>query len=437
MDMATITTTVTTEPSGRHVNSSEHDAGNTPLAQPEFEPAPDGGMQAWLVAAGGGAIYFSCLGFANSYGTFQEYYLTHNLSDRTADDVAWIGSIALFLQFAVALVAGPMFDRFGAKILRPAAVGYVLAIMLLSLCTTYWQIMLVQGVLMGILAGLLEIPVITIITHWFDKKRATVLGLVVSGSSIGGVVVPIATSKMLNTTSLGYGWTLRIIGFFMLPLLVFASVTVKSRIPPHAASFANFWSSEVFKNPKFLILAGASYLIVMGQNTPIFFIPSYAAIRGTEATLAGSLLAILNAASTFGRIIPGILADKYGRINVYVVGGIASGVVIFFMDMVATDTVLVIYSVIFSFWSGTIMSGAPAALSVCSDDLQKMGTYLGMALFIISFGNLIGPPINGVLVERYGGFFQAALFSGSITVFGGLIAIFAKFHTAEGIFGRT
>lgn len=62
--------------------------------------------------------------------------------------------------------------------------------MLLSLCPTYWQIMLVKGVLMGILAGLLDIPIITVITHWFDKKRATVLGLVVSGSSIGGVVVP-------------------------------------------------------------------------------------------------------------------------------------------------------------------------------------------------------------------------------------------------------
>ncbi|KAI1250307.1 hypothetical protein MGN70_007360 [Eutypa lata] len=154
-----------------------------------------------------------------------------------------------------------------------------------------------------------------------------------------------------------------------------------------------------------------------GPEHPDFFIPTYAAIRGTKATLAGSLFAILNAVSTFGCIIP--------------------GVVILFMDMVATDAVLIVYSVVFGFWSGTIMPGAPAALSVCSDDLQKMGPYLGMALFIMSFGNLIGPPINGVLVERYRGFFQAALLSGSITVFGGLVAIFAKFHTARGVFGRT
>lgn len=96
--MAPITATVATQPSAQNVNSlEEQNDSDTPLAPPEFEEPPDGGIQAWLVAAGGGAIYFACLG-----GTFQEYYLTHNLSSSSSDDVSWIGSIALFLQFAVA-----------------------------------------------------------------------------------------------------------------------------------------------------------------------------------------------------------------------------------------------------------------------------------------------------------------------------------------------
>jgi hypothetical protein len=35
-----------------------------------------------------------------------------------------------------------------------------------------------------------------------------------------------------------------------------------------------------------------------------------------DATLASYLLAIINAASTFGRVIPGVLADKFGRLNI-------------------------------------------------------------------------------------------------------------------------
>lgn len=77
---------------------------------------PDGGLQAWLVAAGGACIFFSCLGFANSFGVLQEYYMTHQLRGESADKVAWIGSMSTFIQFAAGAIGGPMFDRFGARV---------------------------------------------------------------------------------------------------------------------------------------------------------------------------------------------------------------------------------------------------------------------------------------------------------------------------------
>jgi hypothetical protein len=75
---------------------------------------PEGGLQAWLVAAGGACIFFSALGFANSFGVFEEYYLTHQLQGQSADNVAWIGSVSSFLQFAAGAIGGPLFDRYGA-----------------------------------------------------------------------------------------------------------------------------------------------------------------------------------------------------------------------------------------------------------------------------------------------------------------------------------
>ncbi len=79
-----------------------------------IDKAPDGGARAWLVASGGFFILFCGLGFANSFGTFEEYYLTHQLKGYSPDDVAWIGSVGAFLQFAIGALAGPLFDRFGA-----------------------------------------------------------------------------------------------------------------------------------------------------------------------------------------------------------------------------------------------------------------------------------------------------------------------------------
>jgi hypothetical protein len=75
---------------------------------------PDGGTQAWLVAAGAACIFFSCLGFANSFGVMQEYYMSHQLQGHSADKIAWIGSMSTFIQFAGGALAGPMFDRYGS-----------------------------------------------------------------------------------------------------------------------------------------------------------------------------------------------------------------------------------------------------------------------------------------------------------------------------------
>src|SRR5436190_6430248 len=90
---------------------------------------------------------------------------------------------------------------------------YVFAMMMTSLCYEYWQFVLTQGVLMGIAIGLLQFPAFAAVSQYFDKKRAAALGVVVSGSSIGGVAIPIALSKMLNSSSLGFGWSVRVIGF--------------------------------------------------------------------------------------------------------------------------------------------------------------------------------------------------------------------------------
>ena len=86
----------------------------TQLDSSNFGEMPDGGARAWLVAAGASTIFFCCLGFSNSFGAFEEYYLTHQLHRESPDNIAWIGSISAFLQFASGLIGGPLFDRFGA-----------------------------------------------------------------------------------------------------------------------------------------------------------------------------------------------------------------------------------------------------------------------------------------------------------------------------------
>ena len=49
------------------------------------------------------------------------------------------------------MVVGPAFDKYGARrIMIPGTIIYVVSLMLTSLCTKYYQLILAQGVLYGI-----------------------------------------------------------------------------------------------------------------------------------------------------------------------------------------------------------------------------------------------------------------------------------------------
>ncbi|KAL2016247.1 hypothetical protein VTK56DRAFT_4023 [Thermocarpiscus australiensis] len=419
--------------SGTDSESVEPKSDPEPLNPGGPGPAPDGGLRAWLVVTGAACIFFSCLGFMNSFGVFQAYYMAHQLRDHSPDAIAWIGSLTACIQFAAGAVAGPLFDRYGSWVSRPGAALYVLGLLLTSICTRYWHFMLAQGVLTGVAMAMLQVPAFAAVSQYFDKRRAAALGVVVSGSSLGGVIFPIALSKMLNGTDLGFGWSVRIMGFAVIPLLGFAAFAVTQRLPSRKTSF---FIGAAFRNAKFMLLIFTLFLSFVGMFAPLFFLPTYAVTRGMDAALASYLLAIVNAASTFRRIIPGVLADKYGRMNAFGTGALLTGVIVLCMTTAVNTAGLVVFAIAFGFASGTIISGGSAAISTCVDDPRNLGTYVGMGMALASTASLLGPPVNGALLDRYGGFLQATIFSGVLSLAGGIIVLATKATTTQGIFGK-
>ena len=111
--MATTQATLSTSEASNEKPQDPSTAESSDTKAPVPVPVPDGGLRAWLVAAGASFIFFSALGYANSYGVFQAHYMRHQLSDKSSNSIAWIGSIAMFLQLLAGGIGGPLFDRFG------------------------------------------------------------------------------------------------------------------------------------------------------------------------------------------------------------------------------------------------------------------------------------------------------------------------------------
>jgi MFS family permease len=268
--------------------------------------------------------------------------------------------------------------------------------------------------------------------QWFLKKRGSAIGCAVAGSSLGGVIFPIALGKMFES-SLGFGWSVRIIGFLILAILIPACAVVKPRLPPRQSKFL---LPAAFKEVPYDLLILALTCLFIGIFPPMFFIPTYATEHGMSSGLAFYLIAILNAASLPGRILPGMLSDKIGRLNTLALAAFSTGVVLLCWPAVHGNAGIIVFTAFFGFVSGAIFSAGFTAFASVPKDTRNIGTYMGMGLACASCGALIGPPSDGALVARYGGFLQVSIMSGVFSLAGGVVVLLVKLTGGKGVFTK-
>jgi len=73
-------------------------------------------IRAGLAVVGAFLTLFVSIGFVNAFGIFEQYYLTHQLSNNNSSDISWIGAINLFCVFAGAIPVGIVNDRYGQRV---------------------------------------------------------------------------------------------------------------------------------------------------------------------------------------------------------------------------------------------------------------------------------------------------------------------------------
>ncbi len=119
--------------------------------------------------------------------------------------------------------------------------------------------------------------------EWFYRKRALVTALTVSASSLGGVVWPIVVSRLLER--IGWGWTMRFIGFTSAALLFLAFLMVRTRLTPiglakNKSMIATLVDIDALRYPPFAWLVGGCAFVMLA-----FYIP-YQVSVSSGVTLA-------------------------------------------------------------------------------------------------------------------------------------------------------
>ncbi|KAK9376094.1 major facilitator superfamily domain-containing protein [Lipomyces chichibuensis] len=392
---------------------------------------PDGGRQAWLCVVGGFCSQFCSFGWLNTCGVFQEYYLQHQLKGYSATTVSWISSLQMLILFAGGLIVGRLFDSYGPRYLLIA--GTLLevgGIMLTSICKTYGPILACQGIVASMGAACVFNASVGSVSSWFKKKRARALGIMSSGSSLGGVIFPILIRRLTVQTT--YGWTMRACGFLVLSLLVIANLTVTSNVTPRGKWIPLYPRDLLvhFKDINYVLLVTAFASGFFGFMLPFTYIVSNGIFHGIDENLANYLVSFLNAASIFGRILPSIMADKVGHYNMNTLGISLAGTMILALWIPAHNTgSLIAFAILYGFFSGTFVALIPACTAHISN-IQDIGTRVGLMFFCLSLTSLAGVPIGGAII---GNGMSEKRWNGMMAFAGSFLLVAGIFHWAARI----
>ncbi|KAI1826352.1 MFS general substrate transporter [Xylaria intraflava] len=387
-------------------------------------PPPDGGLNAWLMCLCGHLIVMNSWGFINSFGVFQSYYT--DLLGLPPSDISWIGSITVFLTFFIGTFTGRLVD---AGFLRPVVlVGtafLALGIFTTSAATEYWQLILSQGITMGIGGGWLFCAAITTVATYFSTKRSFAIGLSASGSVSGGLIYPAMARQLLP--SVGFPWTIRAMGFIMVGTMLFVLAFFRSRVPPRRAGSLVEWAA--FRELEYTFYAAGTYCNFWGLYFAFYYLGEFSRSAHVQPPLSYvdslNLLLIINGVGILGRLLPSHLADRYGPLTVMAPFALFGSIALFAWMAVSTPTQLYVWTVFYAIAAGGIQSLFPAGLSSLTTDPRKQGTRIGMVFTIVSFATLTGNPIAGAIIAADGGSYRGAQVFTGVSILAGASFVFA------------
>lgn len=393
---------------------------------------PDGGSKAWLCVAGGAACFFCSFGWTNCIGLFEDYYIRGPLSDYSPGAVSWITSLEMFFMLACGPVVGKLLDDYGPRYLLMAGTFlHVFGLMMASISTKYYQFLLSQGICSAIGASMIVNPAMACTATWFYEQRGWAIGLVASGSSIGGVVLPIVVSRLMP--EVGFGWAMRTGAFIILTMMIFANLTVTSRIPPQKKPFEAKAFIRPFRDVPFLLTSLATFFFYWGMFVPFTYIVGDATSHGMSVTLAQYLVSIVNAGSIFGRTLPGWVGDKIGRFNTMIVMCFFTGTITLALWIPASsNAAIIVYAPLFGFSSGAAIGLTPALIAQISD-VREIGARTGAMFGFASIAALTSAPIGGSLLDDHLGvhkYRHTKIWGGAFCLIGAVFYMVARMYLA-------
>ncbi len=378
----------------------------------------------WVIVAAGALM--TCVGIGAMFSL--AVYL-----QPMSEDTGWSRtgiSSAMTLDFLVMGAAGfawgAISDRIGPRpVVLAGSVLLGLGLVLASRASSLEQFQLTYGLMVGLAAGAFFAPMIAAATGWFVDNRSLAVSLVSAGMG----VAPMTISPFARWLISAYDWrtAMMTIGIVAWALLIPAALLVR-RPPAMMAGVAagpateepSLSVAEAFRSPQFVVLASTFFLCCAAHSGPIFHMVSYAIGCGIAPLAAVSIYSVEGLAGLGGRVLLGLLADRFGAKPVLIAGLLVQSFAIASYLVVDRLGEFYLLSVVFGTAYGGVMP-LYAVLARESFGQRVMGTLFGALTMASSVGMAFGPWAGGRIFDSFNSY--AWLYIGASTVALGAVAV--------------
>jgi MFS family permease len=390
----------------------------------------------WVVVALGGLMGCVALGAMFSLAVFLA---------PMSEDSGWSRagiSLAMTINFVVMAFGsfgwGAASDRWGAR--GVTLCGAVLlggALVLASRAESLTGFQLVFGIGVGVAASAFFAPMIATVTGWFATRRNLAVSLVSAGMGMA----PLTVSPLASWLITHYGWRSAMFYIGVMAWVVVIPAALFVRRPPSEATTSGVSSApatsgpsqqeigKALTSPQFLVLGFTFMLCCMAHSGPIFHVVSYAMYCGIGAMAAVSVYSVEGLAGLGGRVLIGLLADRFGAIRLLIITLIVQAITIAAYLKVNELPEFYALAVIFGVAYG---GGMPLYASIARDYFGQriMGTVFGAATMLSSLGMAIGPVAGGWVYDTYANY--AWLYIASAVVGVGAVLLAFAFPKSKG-----
>ena len=379
----------------------------------------------WVIVALGGLMGCVAIGAMFSLAVF----LTP-MSDQTGWSRAGI-SFAMTINFLVMAFGsfgwGAASDRWGARVVTLCgAVLLGAALTLASRAESLAGFQVTFGVLVGLAASAFFAPMIATVTGWFETRRNLAVSLVSAGMGMA----PLTISPFASWLITHHGWRAAMfwIGILAWVLLIPAAMFV--RRPPVTAAGGEASTppqsdrtevGRALTSPQFPVLGFTFMLCCMAHSGPIFHVVSYAMYCGLGPMAAVSVYSVEGLAGLGGRVVVGLLADRFGAKRVLIVTlftqALAIAAYLQVNELAEFYTLAVIFGVAYG-------GGMPLYASLARDYFGQhiMGTVFGAATMLSSLGMALGPVAGGWVFDTFHNYAWLYMASAAVAVGAVLLA---------------